>query len=231
VTRGSFEELIRASVTCTVDLLLRTVRAAAVTPAQVSAAVLVGGSARIPLVAELTAKGLDSKDTVVVLDETPELTVAKGAALAARRLATGQSAPVKPSPTAGTLLVRPVTDAPIQLPAGRGEPDEFAAPPPRPSVDIPPLNLPEPRTVSQLVPGVSPGVLGAIVAVVVLAGVVLTFMLDGGGTAGRTSPGGGLGGGATPPAHATSYQVTNNGEARNGDLINELTTSSQGGRS
>jgi molecular chaperone DnaK (HSP70) len=239
VTRGSFEELIRTGVTCTVDLLLRTLRAAAVTPAQVSAVVLVGGSTRIPLVAELASAGLDSKDTVVVLDEAPELTVAKGAALAARRLATGQPAPVAADPASGTMLVRPVTDVQIeiQLPTGRGEPDEFAAPPPRPPVDILPLDLPEPRTVSNLVPWVSPGVLGAIVAVVVVAGIVLTFMLDGGPAAKApsvVSPGGA----AAPPTYSTSYAVPT-GEAADdgqsssdqtsGDQTNELTTSSQGG--
>ncbi|HEX3780335.1 MAG TPA: Hsp70 family protein [Pseudonocardiaceae bacterium] len=233
VTRGSFEELIRTGVTCTVDLLQRTVRAAAVAPAQVSELVLVGGSTRIPLVAELAGAASDGKDTVVVLDEAPELTVAKGAALAARRLATGQSAaPAEPKPAAGTTLVRPLGVAPIQiqLPAGRGEPDEFSAPPPRPSVDMPPLRLPEPRSVSQLVPGVSPGVLGVIVAIVVIAGVVLTFMLDGGG-AGKTpaSPIRNSGAGATPPAYSTSYPVTA-GDVASGDL-NELTTSSQGGGS
>ena len=100
VTRGSFDELIRTTVTCTVDLLLRTIRAAALAPAQIDAVLLVGGSSRVPLIAELVASGLASKDTVIVQDEAPELTPVKGAALAARRLATG-----KPSPIAAAAAV------------------------------------------------------------------------------------------------------------------------------
>ena len=210
VTRGAFDELIRTTVTCTVDLLLRTIRAAALAPAQIDAVLLVGGSTRVPLIAELVATGLASKDTVVVQDDAPELTPAKGAALAARRLATGQPAPFATS-TSGSLLpatnvpastVTPGGDSPIQLPPGRGESDEFSEPPPRPVVDIPPLDLPEPRTVSSLVPGVSPGVLGMIVAAVAIVGVVLTFMFEGGTTA-KPSPLSSSGAGATSAVHST----------------------------
>lgn len=213
VNRGSFDELIRTTVTCTVDLLLRTVRAAALAPAQIDAVMLVGGSTRIPLIAELVSAGLASKDTVIVLDDAPELTPVKGAALAARRLATGEPTPIAER-SSGSLLVANDDDSPIQLPRARDEPDDFDAPPPRPAVDIPPLDLPEPRTVSSLVPWVSPGVLGVIVAVVAVAGIVLTFMIEGGSTktAPLTSPGGG-----GQAVHSTSYQPS------------QLTTSSQGG--
>lgn len=188
VTRGSFDELIRSTVTCTVDLLLRTIRAAALAPAQIDAVLLVGGSCRVPLIAESVSAGLASKDTVVVLDDAPELTPVKGAALAARRLATGEPTPVATESSASLVAAKAGAvgtvgtvgafgaGSPIQLPPGRGEPDEFDEPPPRPSVDIPPLDLPAPRTASSLVPGVKPAVLGTIVVVVAVVGVVLTFM-------------------------------------------------------
>ncbi|HEY4460319.1 MAG TPA: Hsp70 family protein [Pseudonocardiaceae bacterium] len=195
VTRGSFDELIRSTVTCTVDVLLRTVRAAALAPAQIDAVLLVGGSSRVPLIPELVSTGLASKDTVVVQDEAPELTPVKGAALAARRLATGEPGPVAPKPSTA-LVVSKNNDSPIQLPPGRGESDEYDEPPPRPAMDLPPLDLPEPRTVASLVPWVSPSVLGVIVAVVALAGVVLTFMIEG-GTGTKPSPLGSSGAGAT----------------------------------
>ncbi len=208
VNRGSFDELIRTTVTCTVDLLLRTVRAAALSPAQIDAVMLVGGSSRIPLIAELVSAGLASKDTVLVLDDAPELTPVKGAALAARRLATGEPTPVAER-SSGSLLAQKVArnndDSPIQLPRGRNEPDEFVAPPPRPAVDIPPLDLPEPRTVSAMVPGVSPGVLGVIVAIVAVVGIVLTFVLEG-GTSAKPSPLTSSGSGATA-VHSTGYQT------------------------
>lgn len=213
VNRGSFDELIRTTVTCTVDLLLRTVRAAALAPAQIDAVMLVGGSTRIPLIAELVSTGLASKDTVIVLDDAPELTPVKGAALAARRLATGEPTPIAER-SSGSLLVAENDDSPIQLPRARDEPDDFDAPPPRPAVDIPPLDLPEPRTVSSLVPWVSPGVLGVIVAIVAVAGIVLTFMIEGGST--KTPPLTSSGGGGQA-VHSTSYQPS------------QLTTSSQGG--
>ena len=195
VTRGSFEELIRSTVTCTVDLLLRTIRAAALTPAQIDAVLLVGGSSRVPLIAELVSTSLASKDTVLVQDQAPELTPVKGAALAARRIATGEPGPAAPKPSSA-LMVSTNDDSPIQLPPGRGESDEFDEPPPRPAVELPPLDLPEPRTVSSLVPWVSPGVLGVIVAVVAIAGVVITFMIEG-GTGTKPSPLGNSGAGAT----------------------------------
>jgi hypothetical protein len=227
VTRGSFDELIRTTVTCTVDLLLRTIRAAALAPAQIDAVLLVGGSSRVPLIGELVAAGLASKDTVIVQDDAPELTPAKGAALAARRLATGQPTPLATSTSeknaAGSLVVSGKDDSPIQLPPGRGESDEFGEPPPRPEVDIPPLDLPEPRTVSDLVPGVSPGVLGVIVAVVAVVGIVLTFMFEGGGASKPGSPLNNSGAGAPPAAHSTPNAATA------GYQNNVTSTSSQGG--
>ncbi|HEX4222069.1 MAG TPA: Hsp70 family protein [Pseudonocardiaceae bacterium] len=222
VTRGSFDELIRTTVTCTVDLLLRTIRAAALAPAQIDSVLLVGGSSRVPLVAELVSTGLASKDTVIVEDDAPELTPVKGAALAARRLATGQPTPAA-TQSSSSLVVAGNNDTPIQLPPGRGESDEFSAPPPRPSVDIPPLELPEPRTVSGLVPGVRPGVLGAIVAAVAIVGIVLTFMIEG-GTATKPSPLSNSGAGPTPAAHSSP-----NGAATTGYQSYVTSTSSQGG--
>jgi molecular chaperone DnaK (HSP70) len=209
VTRGSFDELIRSIVTCTVDLLLRTIRAAALASEQIDAVLLVGGSCRVPLIAESVSAGLASKDTVVVLDDAPELTPVKGAALAARRMATGQPTPVATESSA-SLVVAKAGDAPIQLPPGRGESDEFDEPPPRPSVDILPLDLPEPRTVSSLVPGVSPGVLGVIVAVVAIVGVVLTFMFEG-GSGGKTSPLTHSGAAATTAVHSTISTISSQG--------------------
>jgi actin-like ATPase involved in cell morphogenesis len=83
VTRAEFEDLIRPTVAGTVEALLRTVRSAGLRPAELDAALLVGGSARIPLVAELVAARLDCP---VLVEPDPEATAARGAAVAALAL-------------------------------------------------------------------------------------------------------------------------------------------------
>lgn len=83
VTRAEFEDLIRPTLAGTVEALLRTVRSAGLRPAELDAALLVGGSARIPLVAELVAARLDCP---VLVEPDPEATAARGAAVAALAL-------------------------------------------------------------------------------------------------------------------------------------------------
>ncbi|TDB71783.1 Hsp70 family protein, partial [Micromonospora sp. KC721] len=80
VSRGQFEELIRPAVAMTVDLLLDAVRSAGLTPAELDAVLLAGGSARLPLVAELLGAAFPCP---VQVGPEPELTAATGAALAA----------------------------------------------------------------------------------------------------------------------------------------------------
>jgi molecular chaperone DnaK len=138
ITRARFEELIRPAVD-------QAVAAFAGVAAGVEMTVLVGGSARIPLVAA-------SVPGRVVLDAAPETSVVKGAALAARRLVVGPDA----EPEAGETSVLVRDDDPLlRFPVGGLEvPDaEFTAPPPRPPVDITPLDLPERRSVKRVVRG------------------------------------------------------------------------------
>jgi molecular chaperone DnaK (HSP70) len=188
LTRAEFEELIRPTVDASVRTLVRAVRSAqgaADQPDSLVAAVLVGGSSRIPLVAESVSAGLSCR---VAVETDPDLTLARGAALAAVRLASGSGAPRAvrlPAPPTSTqqttVLTRTDTDPPSSaalVPVRFGErPD--TPPPPRPEVDIPPLDLPSPRSPSDLVPGARPGVLGAIVLVGAALVVVLTFVFQG----------------------------------------------------
>lgn len=191
VPRTVFEELARPAVQSTVELLLRTVRASAPRAPQPGAVVLVGGSTRVPLVAELLADALPWQ---VSTPAAPESALAQGAALAARRLVPG---PALPPPTeqttvlARTTAAEPAAALPAPLPAllttdPDDEPDDLP-PPPRPAIEITPLDLPERRTLASLVPGVKPAVLKAVGAVVVLAGVVVTVLLQS-GTSNRPSP-------------------------------------------
>lgn len=140
ITRARFEELIRPSVDQAVASFTRVA-------AGVEMTVLVGGSARIPLVAA-------SVPGRVVLEAAPETSVVKGAALAARRLVLGPDR--EPEPIETSVLVRD-DDPLLRFPVGGLDaPDaEFTAPPPRPPVDITPLDLPERRSVKRVVRGLA----------------------------------------------------------------------------
>ncbi|TDB71010.1 Hsp70 family protein, partial [Micromonospora sp. KC723] len=80
VSRGQFEDLARPAVTMTVDLLLRAVGGAGLTPAELDGVLLAGGSARLPLVAELLGAAFPCP---IQVGPDPELAAATGAALAA----------------------------------------------------------------------------------------------------------------------------------------------------
>src|SRR6185312_14870284 len=84
--RSEFESMIRPQVEETVDALRTAVRSAGCLPGELSAVLLVGGSSRIPLVAQLVSEGLARP---VAVDADPKNAIAKGAALS-----------VSPMPTA-----------------------------------------------------------------------------------------------------------------------------------
>jgi YVTN family beta-propeller protein len=87
ITRAEFENLIRAQVESTIGALSRTLRSAQVSPDQLSAVLLVGGSSRIPLIARMVSEELN-RPTVV--DTHPKYAVALGAAtLAGKPAANG----------------------------------------------------------------------------------------------------------------------------------------------
>ncbi|MCE3553841.1 Hsp70 family protein, partial [Pseudonocardia sp. RS11V-5] len=77
LTRSEFEDMIRAPIESTIGALNRTLRSAEVTPDELSAVLLVGGSSRIPLVARMVSEEL-GRPTVV--DAHPKYAVALGAA-------------------------------------------------------------------------------------------------------------------------------------------------------
>jgi len=147
LTRPRFEDLVRPALEHAVDTLRRTT-AGHGTPDVVR---LVGGSARIPLVAELVATACRGR---IVVEGAPETTAVKGAALVARRVVEGPDA--EPEPLETSVLSR-FDDPSLRFPVGALEfPDvEFTAPPPRPPVDISPLDLPERRSVKRVVRAVA----------------------------------------------------------------------------
>src|SRR6195952_691539 len=129
LTRGEFEEMIRAPIEATVSSLRRALDAADIAPADLSNVLLVGGSSRIPLVSQMLSAELGHPTAV---DTHPKHAVALGAALLAGRRRAG-------APRPGT----PVRGTPLPPPAGRpadrrrGAPGP-AGPPPAPPAGGPP---------------------------------------------------------------------------------------------
>ncbi|PXY31291.1 Hsp70 family protein [Prauserella muralis] len=134
LSRTEFESLARPVLAAAVAHLERI---AATAPADgLTAAVLVGGTARIPLAAELARTMLSCP---VVVDDDPGTALARGAALAA------QPRPAPP-PVQGELSGSLVPGGGPELPAVYGQPDDDLEPPPeRPPVEVTPLEPPKRR--------------------------------------------------------------------------------------
>ncbi|ALG07741.1 Hsp70 family protein [Kibdelosporangium phytohabitans] len=118
--------------------------------ADLDTVVVAGGCARIPLVGDLVRAEVPGRAFVA---PEPEIACARGAAIVASR--------VTPIPQAAPL---PVISS-----------DE---PPQRPSTEIEPLDLPAPRSPMRMLAG-KPKLTGGITALVLAAGVGLTFYLRG----------------------------------------------------
>lgn len=80
LTRAEFEQLVRPPLSDTVAAMRRALASAGVEPTQVSSVLLVGGSSRIPLVAELVS---DAFGRPIAVDAHPKHAIALGAAHAA----------------------------------------------------------------------------------------------------------------------------------------------------
>ena len=77
LTRAAFEEMVRVPVGSTVEAVSRTLRSAGLTPSDLSSVLLVGGSSRIPLVADMVSQELGCR---ILRVAHPEYAVALGAA-------------------------------------------------------------------------------------------------------------------------------------------------------
>lgn len=80
LVRSEFEDMIRPQVAETVEALRRAVRSAGLEPPDLDAVLLVGGSSRVPLVAQLVSAELGRP---VAVDADPQAAIALGAALSA----------------------------------------------------------------------------------------------------------------------------------------------------
>jgi actin-like ATPase involved in cell morphogenesis len=104
--RSEFEAMIGPQVEDTVAALRSAVISAGYAPDQLSAVLLVGGSSRIPLVAQLVSEQLGRP---VAVDADPKNAIAKGAALS---LVPQQAAPAGPPMQQGPPPARPPHMAP-----------------------------------------------------------------------------------------------------------------------
>jgi YVTN family beta-propeller protein len=77
LTRAAFEDMVRAPIESTIGALSRTVRSAGLAHSDLNSVLLVGGSSRIPLIAEMVEREFDRP---TVADAHPKYAVALGAA-------------------------------------------------------------------------------------------------------------------------------------------------------
>jgi molecular chaperone DnaK (HSP70) len=143
LTRSEFEGMVRGPIESTTQALVRTLRAATLEPSDLSAVLLVGGSSRIPLVAELVGQELGCRTLV---DAHPKFTVALGAAATTlRRHRVGPiSVAVAPGIAPAASMAEPAAVAtsararasvaaepvhPLERDLSAGSPSAHAAPP------------------------------------------------------------------------------------------------------
>jgi molecular chaperone DnaK len=114
VSRAEFERLARPALEQTVRVTLATVTQARVTPADIAGIFLVGGSSRVPLVAQLLRQ---ATGTTPVTIEQPELVVAEGALHSAELVS--HASPATP-PVPALHGMQPAPSPPPMAPSGLG---------------------------------------------------------------------------------------------------------------
>lgn len=124
LTRAEFEAMVRPALHGSVEALQRALRSAECTPEQVNSVLLVGGSSRMPIVAQLVGSELGRP---VVVDAHPKHSVALGAAwLAGEKLA--KPAATRPPrrqvtpPAPPVAPAQPARSAPAGVPAAAAQP-------------------------------------------------------------------------------------------------------------
>ncbi|MDH3754502.1 MAG: Hsp70 family protein [Acidimicrobiia bacterium] len=132
LTRAELERLIRPSLSDSLEATRRALRSAGVEPEDVAAVLLVGGSSRIPLVAQLVGGEFGRP---VAVDAHPKHTVALGAARHAAADQIPQEAPAVPALVAASIA------EPVLTPAA---PPAAAVRAPAPIEPAAPVRAPEP---------------------------------------------------------------------------------------
>ncbi len=136
LTRGELEAMVRPALQGSIEALKRAIQSAGVTAEQLHSVLLVGGSSRMPIVAQLVGAELGRP---VAVDAHPKHAVALGAAwLASASLA----ALPAPAPPAGSpVSASPYPGTPVSAAPYLGTPVS-AAPYPGAPVSAPPVGAP-----------------------------------------------------------------------------------------
>lgn len=147
ITRSEFEEMVRPSIGETIAALRRALDSAGVSAPEVSKVLLVGGSSRIPMVAQMISAELGRP---VAVDAHPKHAIPLGAALAAAGVAAQpEETEVLPPPP------EPTEEAPVAtVPLAAGDGSE-----PPPGKEAAPVSKPKSK---------APAVLTAIVIILAL---------------------------------------------------------------
>lgn len=182
LVRAEFEDMIRAQVAETVEALRRALRSADVEPQGLDAVLLVGGSSRVPLVAQLVSAELGRP---VAVDADPKAAIALGAALSALPpgAADSDTAPSTTAAASTTAGDAPASPAVGSTPAAGSEVPKPAPvmSPQRPALTSTPLDIepaePRWRRVGSLR---STRVAAAVLVALVLAGGAASMFLTSG---------------------------------------------------
>ncbi len=170
LTRAEFEDMARPSIRQTVEALQRAVQAADVSPADLTSVLLVGGSSRIPLVAQEVGNAIGRP---VAVDTHPKHAVALGAALAGVEK-TEEVVIVEPEVSPAPVILPPPPTNPSLAPTPTATPSPAPAPPV--SVAAAPAQVATPRPSKPKRRGVF-----VIVGIVIVAAVAAGwFVLVGG---------------------------------------------------
>ncbi|WP_243791061.1 Hsp70 family protein [Saccharopolyspora gloriosae] len=136
MSRSRYEQLVRTHLERVPELLLQAVQSAAVSPEDLSALVLAGGTMRVPLAKQLVAERLERTPQV---DTAPELVAARGAAVSAVGVLSSVSDQAA-SVAETSVLMR--VEGPGGLDVIDGEPERDD--PVRPPVQVEPMYLEPP---------------------------------------------------------------------------------------
>ncbi len=119
LTRAEYEQMVRPALADTITSLTRALRSAGVEPGEVTTVLLVGGSSRTPLVAELVSSALGRP---VAVDAHPKYGVALGAAITAAVAGGKRGAGDHTSVTAPPVEVPPAPAVPAAPPVPSAAP-------------------------------------------------------------------------------------------------------------
>ena len=147
LTRTELEAMVRPALDETIAATTRALRTAGLQASDLRAIVLVGGSSRIPLVAQLVTSALGRP---VAVDTDPKHAIALGAARHAHLTATGPGAITSPSRQTAPGLAAAAAVSPFATPPPPTRSGPIRTPPPTPpptsSIIPPPSMTPPPTT-------------------------------------------------------------------------------------